>query len=55
MSKKATKKDIEFIRDKFLEHYSEAVTELSYRNDYELLIAIILSAQCTDNFISTMY
>ena len=52
MSKKATKKDIEFIRDKFLEHYSEAVTELSYRNDYELLIAIILSAQCTDKRVN---
>jgi endonuclease-3 len=52
MIKKATKKDIEFIRDKFLEHYSEAVTELSYTNDYELLIAIILSAQCTDKRVN---
>ena len=52
MSKKATKKDIEFIRDKFLEHYSEAVTELSYTNDFELLIAIILSAQCTDKRVN---
>jgi len=52
MSKKATKKDIEFIRDKFLEHYSDAVTELSYKNDYELLIAIILSAQCTDKRVN---
>ena len=52
MSKKATKKDIEFIRDKFLEYYSDAVTELSYKNDYELLIAIILSAQCTDKRVN---
>jgi len=52
MSKKATKKDIKFIRDKFLEHYSDAVTELSYNNDYELLIAIILSAQCTDKRVN---
>lgn len=52
MSKKATKKDIEFIRDKFLEHYNDAVTELSYKNDYELLIAIILSAQCTDKRVN---
>jgi len=52
MSKKATKKDIEFIRDKFLEHYSDAVTELLYKNDYELLIAIILSAQCTDKRVN---
>lgn len=52
MSKKATKKDIEFIRDEFLEHYSDAVTELRYTNDYELLIAIILSAQCTDKRVN---
>jgi len=50
--KKATKKDIEFIRDEFLKHYSSAVTELNYTNDYELLIAIILSAQCTDKRVN---
>ena len=42
--KKATKADIEIIKQAFVEKYSDAVTELSYRNDYELLIAIILSA-----------
>jgi len=52
MIKKATKKDIVFIRDRFLEEYSDAVTELSYTNDYELLIAIILSAQCTDKRVN---
>lgn len=52
MSKKATKKDIEFIRDQFIDHYSDAVTELAYKNDYELLIAIILSAQCTDKRVN---
>jgi len=52
MSKKATKKDIEFIRDEFLKHYNDAVTELSYTNDYELLISIILSAQCTDKRVN---
>ena len=46
--KKATKEDIQIIKEAFLEHYKEAVTELNYKNDYELLIAIILSAQCTD-------
>ncbi|MEA3512628.1 MAG: endonuclease III [Campylobacterota bacterium] len=50
--KKATKKDIEFIRDEFIKHYSDAVTELEYKNDYELLIAIILSAQCTDKRVN---
>jgi endonuclease-3 len=28
--------------------YPDAETALSYRNDFELLIAVILSAQCTD-------
>ncbi len=50
--KKATKKDIEIIKEAFVEKYSDAVTELNYRNDYELLIAIILSAQCTDKRVN---
>ena len=50
--KKATKQDIEIIKQAFIEKYSDAVTELNYRNDYELLIAIILSAQCTDKRVN---
>jgi endonuclease-3 len=50
--KKATKKDINIIKEKFIEKYSNAVTELNYTNDYELLIAIILSAQCTDKRVN---
>lgn len=50
--KKATKKDIEFIKEQFIKNYSDAVTELVYENDYELLIAIILSAQCTDKRVN---
>ena len=50
--KKATKKDIEIIKEAFIENYSDAVTELNYTNDYELLIAIILSAQCTDKRVN---
>ncbi len=30
------------------EHYPNAVTALQYRNAFELLVAVILSAQCTD-------
>ena len=52
MIKKATKKDILLIKEKFIEHYSNAVTELKYKNDFELLIAIILSAQCTDKRVN---
>ncbi len=50
--KKATRKDIEIIKEAFIQKYSDAVTELNYKNDYELLIAIILSAQCTDKRVN---
>jgi endonuclease-3 len=50
--KKATKKDIQFIKEHFIQTYATAVTELQYSNDYELLIAIILSAQCTDKRVN---
>jgi len=52
MIKKATKKDIALIKERFIEHYSNAVSELEYTNDFELLIAIILSAQCTDKRVN---
>ena len=38
--------------DYFLEHKPEAETELRYRNSYELLTAVILSAQCTDKRVN---
>ncbi len=50
--KKATRKEIEILKEAFVEKYSDAVTELNYKNDYELLIAIILSAQCTDKRVN---
>ena len=50
--KKATKEDIQVIKEAFQEKYSDAVTELEYKNEYELLIAIILSAQCTDKRVN---
>jgi endonuclease-3 len=50
--KKATKKEIEEIRTLFLEHYPDSLTELNYRNLYELLIAVMLSAQCTDKRVN---
>lgn len=36
----------------FSEHQPEAETELHYTNPYELLVAVILSAQCTDKRIN---
>jgi len=50
--KLATKKEIVEIKDIFLLHYPESVTELEYRNIYELLISVMLSAQCTDKRVN---
>ena len=50
--KKATKKEIELIKKIFLEHYPDSVTELKYSNLYELLISVMLSAQCTDKRVN---
>ena len=50
--KKATKKEIQAIKALFLEHYAKAKTELQYSNLYELLIAVMLSAQCTDKRVN---
>lgn len=38
--------------DYFSQHNPDAQTELHYSNPYELLVAVILSAQCTDKRIN---
>lgn len=38
--------------DYFSRHAPEAETELVYNNPYELLVAVILSAQCTDQRVN---
>lgn len=50
--KKATKKEIQEIHQHFIDRYSDAVTELEYKNAYELVIAVALSAQCTDKRVN---
>ena len=50
--KKTTKKEIQEIQKRFVERYSDAVTELHYKNAYELVIAVALSAQCTDKRVN---
>ncbi|WP_297434157.1 endonuclease III [Sulfurimonas sp.] len=50
--KKATRKEIQEIHKRFVERYSDAVTELKYKNAYELVIAVALSAQCTDKRVN---
>jgi len=52
--KKATKKEIAEIHKLFVERYDEAVTELTYTNAYELVIAVALSAQCTDKRVNIL-
>jgi len=50
--KKATKKEILEIHQLFIDRYSDAVTELDYKNAYELVVAVALSAQCTDKRVN---
>lgn len=50
--KKATKKEIEAIKEALVSRYDDAVTELTYKNVYELVIAVALSAQCTDKRVN---
>ena len=41
-----------FVIDYFEQHAPEAETELIYDNPYELLVSVILSAQCTDKRVN---
>ncbi|MCY7292775.1 MAG: endonuclease III [Ferruginibacter sp.] len=41
-----------FIINYFLEHAPEAETELIYNDPFQLLVAVILSAQCTDKRVN---
>ncbi len=52
--KKATKKEILDIHQLFIDRYSDAVTELEYKNAYELVVAVALSAQCTDKRVNIL-
>ncbi len=38
----------------FIKHQPDAATELDYKNPYELLVAVILSAQCTDKRVNVV-
>lgn len=48
-----TKKErYQYVIDWFQQHMPVAETELHYGNPYELLVAVILSAQCTDKRVN---
>ena len=46
------KERYEFVIDHFQKNSPEPETELMYDNPYELLVAVILSAQCTDKRVN---
>jgi len=46
------KERYEFVLDYFSEHNPDAETELLYDSPYQLLVAVILSAQCTDKRVN---
>jgi endonuclease-3 len=50
--KKVSKREAQKIKNLFLQHYPESKTELIYRSVYELLVAVMLSAQCTDKRVN---
>ncbi len=48
-----TKKErYDFVIDYFSKHQPNAETELTYKTSYELIVAVILSAQCTDKRVN---
>jgi endonuclease-3 len=46
------KERFQFCINYFEEHFPIAETELEYKNPYQLLVAVILSAQCTDKRVN---
>jgi endonuclease III len=46
------KERYQFVIDYFAEHAPDAETELLYDNPFQLLVAVILSAQCTDKRVN---
>ncbi len=43
---------VESIKTKLLQKYPKAVSELKFRNRFELLVSVVLSAQCTDKRVN---
>ena len=46
------RKKIEYIKKVLFSMYPDAQTELIYENDFQLLVAIIMSAQTTDKQVN---
>lgn len=43
---------VEKIREKLLSKFPKAVSELKFRDNFELLVSVVLSAQCTDKRVN---
>lgn len=54
MKKMLTNKEIKEVLDILYTTYPDAESELNYKNAFELLIAVILSAQCTDKRVNAV-
>ncbi len=52
MTRLSKKQRVEAVIEYFMERMPEPETELSYENPYELIVAVILSAQCTDKRVN---
>ncbi|MBS1644527.1 MAG: endonuclease III [Bacteroidetes bacterium] len=46
------KERFQFVLNWFLQHQPQAETELHYQDPFQLLVAVILSAQCTDKRVN---
>lgn len=51
-NKKALQAQYDFIIEYFQEHNPAAASELQFKNPYQLLVAVVLSAQCTDKRVN---
>lgn len=47
-------KKTQFIWEYLTQLFPEAKTELNFRNEFELLVAVVLSAQCTDKRVNAV-
>lgn len=52
MIRMTKKQRFAYVMDWFLENAESSETELHYANNYQLLVAVILSAQCTDKRVN---
>ena len=55
MEKRLTKEEAKEVLSRLMEEFPDAKAELNFSNSFELLIATILSAQCTDVQVNKLH